>query len=598
MKRRDFLKMSLSAGVAAALPINVMGLTSCSDDDNTPHGDKPDLTGTADFLILGNIITIDDNKLFADAMTIKNGYVQYVGNEATARKFCKEGHTVERKYPGQTIYPGFMEAHCHGSSAGMIESTIKLFDGKTYKDYQKTIADYIKANPGKPFYRISGWQQSLPTESAPPTREMLDEVSGDNYVFGGSMDGHCFLMNTKTMNELKIDKQWADHYGPLEAPLGDDNLPTGYVTESAAAEVQRWFPLKPEAAEESIRKWQEFAFKNGFVCAAEAGVNLQPAFHDAYVKLAQAKELKLRTRAFWNVVMADANEAKVEEVAQKAKTYNDEYYKIIGLKIFIDGVAESHTALLTQRYTDVDTLGLDRYKDKTGDPDETLKKLVLSAHQHGLPTHTHTIGDGAVKKMLDAIEYAKNTTGDFSIRDMLAHIELVRPEDIKRFAKLNVTAIVAALWGPKYAVTDFGKEVELLGDRADHYYQVMNSFVKTGVNCAQHTDYPVSQAFGVPRAIYCGVTRCLPPTEEHGGKQSERLAEEAVTRLEMLKELTINVAKTWNEEHRMGSLTPGKIANYVVYDCDFIDDDVEKIPNAKLQQVVVDGEVVYEPKLA
>lgn len=595
MKRRDFLKMSLSAGVAAALPINVMSLTSCSDDDDTPHGDKPDLTGTADFLILGNIITIDDNKLFADAMTIKNGYIQYVGNEATARKFCKIGHTVERVYPKeQTIYPGFMEAHCHGSSAGLVESSIKLFDCQTYKEYQDTIAEYIKNNPGKPFYRISGWQQSLPTEKELPTRHLLDEVSGDNYVFGGSMDGHCFLMNTKTMNALEITKEWASHFDKAEVPLGADDLPTGYVTESASAAVQRWIPLTKETAIDSIRKWQDFAIKNGFVCAAEAGVNLAPAFHDAYAEMARNKELKLRTRAFWNVVMPDANEATVEDIAQKAKDFNDDYYKIVGLKIFIDGVVESHTALLTKKYEETDTLGLDRYKDKTGDPDETLKKLVLAAHKHGLPTHTHSIGDGAVKKMLDAIEYAKNTTGDFSIRDMLAHIELIRTEDIKRFAKLNVTAIVSALWGPKYAITDFNKEVELLGDRASNNYQVMNSFVKTGVNCAQHTDYPVSQAFGVPRTIYCGITRCLPPNDKHGGKESERLAEEAVTRLEMLKELTINVAKTWNEEHRMGSLTPGKIANYVVYNCDFIDDDAEKIPNAVLQQVVIDGEEVYK----
>lgn len=110
-----------------------------------------------------------------------------------------------------------------------------------------------------------------------------------------------------------------------------------------------------------------------------------------------------------------------------------------------------------------------------------------------------------------------------------------------------------------------------------------------GVNCAQHSDYPVSQAFGIPRAIYCGVTRQLPG----GGKDTERLAEEAVTRLEMLKEMTINVAKLWREENHMGSLTPGKIANYVVFDCDFIDDDVEKIPGAVVQQVVVDGNEVY-----
>lgn len=586
MKRRDFLKVSLSAGLAATLPFNVMSLTSCAGAKSKgANGEAtPDISGKADMLVLGNIITIDENKLFADAMTIKNGYVQYVGNKQTALTYCDE-KTETVDYGSLSVYPGFMEAHCHGSSAGLLEASIKLFDCETYEDYKNTIREYIKNNPDKEYYKIAGWR----VINEPPTRQLLDEVCPDKYVFGGSMDGHCFLMNTKAMDALEVTAEWAAGFDEKEVPLGSDGKPTGYVTESAAMEVQRWIPIPKEAAKESILKWQQFAFKNGFVAATEAGVNLSPAFPDAYAELAKEKKLQLRTRAFWNVVQAEANEETVKKIEKMTKEQNDEYYKIIGLKIFIDGVVESHTALLTEKYSDEDTLGLDRYKAKGGDPDKTLKELVLAAHKCGLPTHTHTIGDGAVKKMLDAIEYAKNTTGNFAIRDMLAHIELIRSEDIKRFAKLNVSAIVCALWGPKGAITPFNEEEVLLGGRASHNYEIMNSFVKMGVNCAQHTDYPVSQEFDVPRAIYCGVTRQLPGK----GKESERLAEEAVTRLEMLKEMTINVAKTWNEEHRMGSLTPGKLANYVVYDCDFIDDDAEKIPNAKLQQVVIDGNIVY-----
>lgn len=589
MKRRDFLKVSLSAGLAAAMPFNLMSLTSCSDSDSDsqPAGNdgKPDISGKADMLVLGNIITIDENKMFADAMTIKNGYVQYVGNKATALTYCDE-NTKTVDYGSLSVYPGFMEAHCHGSSAGLLEASIKLFDCETYEDYQKTIGDYIKANPDREFYKISGWR----VIGEPPTRHLLDEVCADKYIFGASMDGHCFLMNTKAMNALEVTAEWAKNFDPKEIPLGADGIPTGYVAESASAELQRWIPVTKETARESILKWQQFAFRNGYVAAAEAGINMSPAFPDAYAELAKEGELQLRTRAFWNVVQADANEDTVAEIEKMTKEQCDDYYKIIGLKIFIDGVVESHTALLTEKYNDEDTLGLDRYKDKTGDPDKTLKALVLAAHRRGLPTHTHTIGDGAVKKMLDAIEYAKNTTGNFSIRDMLAHIELIRPEDIKRFARLNVSAIVSALWGPKNAITPFPEEQVLLGERASNYYQIMNSFVKMGINCAQHTDYPVSQTFDVPRTIYCGITRQLP----EGGKDTERLAQEAVSRLEILKEMTINVAKTWNEEHRMGSLTPGKLANYVVYDCDFIDDDESKIPNANLKHVVIDGKEVYK----
>lgn len=588
MKRRDFLKVSLSAGLAAVLPFNIMSLTSCSDSDSTSNDDTPDLSGKADLLVLGNIITIDDNKLFADAMTIKNGYVQYVGNKQTALTYC-DNKTQIADYGNLSVYPGFMEAHCHGSAAGLLENTIKLFDCETYAQYQEVIRDYIKKNPGRSTYKISGWRN---IGGMLPTAKLLDDVSTDVRILGSSMDGHCYLMNTPAMKALNIfESGWGTQYTASEVPRDAQGRPTGYFAESAAMEIQHTLPLTKEEIKDSIMAWQQFAFQNGFVAATEAGVNLlSDVVAEAYKELASENKLQLRTRAFWDVTINQANEQTVAEIEKKTKENNGDYYKVVGLKIFIDGVVESHTALLTEKYSDEDTLGLDRYKDENGDPDKTLKELVLAAHKRGLPTHTHTIGDGAVKKMLDAIEYAKNTTGNFTIRDMLAHIELIRPQDIKRFAKLNVSAIVAALWGPKDAITPFNEEEVLLGERASHNYEIMNSFVKMGVNCAQHTDYPVSQAFGVPRTIYCGITRQLPEK----GKESERLAEEAVTRLEMLKEMTINVAKVWNEEHRMGSLTPGKLANYVVYDCDFIDDDAEKIPKANIKHVFIDGKEVYK----
>lgn len=589
MKRREFLKLTLGAGVAAALPFNLMSLTSCSDND--PN--DPDLSGKADLLVLGNIITVDENQLFAEAMTIKNGYVQFVGSKEAALQFCGNNTEVV-DYGKDSVYPGFMEAHCHGGSAGMLESTCKLFDCNSFEDYKKTIRDYIAADPGKEVYRISGWRN---IKGIPPTAKLLDEVTpGNTLILGNSMDGHCFLVNSNCLKKIEeYDSKFFDGFDEGEVPRDPEtHRPTGYFCESAAQKVQKLIPVDIETAKKSIMQWQQFAFKNGFVAAAEAGVNLTTIFPDAYKALADEKKLQLRTRAYWNVVMSEATEAKVKEIEQMAKTQADEYYKIVGLKLFIDGVVESHTALLTQPYTDKpELIGLDRYKDASGDPDATLKKIVLAAHKHGLPTHTHTIGDGAVKKMLDAIEYAKNTTGDFSIRDMLAHLELVRTEDIRRFAQLNVSAITAALWGPLNAITPIEEEVGYLGDRAYHNYEVMNSFVKVGVNCAQHTDYPVSQAFGVPRTFYCGITRCLPPVPGGDMKDTERLAEEAVTRLEMLKELTINVAKLWNEENHMGTLTPGKVANYVVYDRDFIDDDAMEIPSANLKHVVIDGKEVY-----
>lgn len=568
--------MSLCAGAAAALPL---GLSSCTGKKKAAEPGV-DISGPADTLVLGNIITIDDSVPFAEAMTIKNGYIQYVGNVEGARKHC-DGKTKVLDYGKLSVYPGFMEAHCHGSGAGMLSKCIRLYDAKSYKEYQDIIADYISRHPDEEIYRISGWSIQ---DGVLPTKALLDEVCRDKPLFGPSLDGHCNLLNTKAMELLKVDKAMAEEYGPLMVPVDDEGNPVGYVSEAPSMKIMNSIPYTIDQMAESILAWEQFAFSHGYVAAGEAVVNAFDNSIEAYQKLSREGRLKLRTRAFYNVVQDNASEETVEKVAALKKDDN-EYFKIVGLKIFIDGVAESRTALLCEDYADVPSKGLNRYPDK-----EKLQNLVISAHRHGLPTHSHTIGDGAVRYMLDAIENAKKTTGNMEIRDMLAHIELVQPDDVKRFAKNNVSAITAALWAPKSSITPYEQEVQFLGkDRADNNYEIANSFVELGVNVAQHTDYPVSQAVGIPRTIYCAVKRQVPEL----GEASLRLAGEAVSRMEALREMTINVAYLWNEEDHMGSLTPGKVANYVVYDRDFIDDDLNDILNAELKHVFIDGEEVY-----
>lgn len=574
MKRRDFIQLSLGAGLAASLPL---GLSSCTGKNKTAGAE---LSGPADLLVLGNIITIDNSVPFADAMTIKNGYVQYVGNVEGAKRLCNE-NTKVLDYGSNSVYPGFMEAHCHGAGAGMLSQCIRLYDAKSYKEYQDIIADYIAKHPDQEFYRIAGW---CIQDSILPTKALLDEVCTDKAVFGSSLDGHCFLANSKAIELLKIDRAMAEEFGPLMVPVDAEGNPTGYVSETPCMKLLNSIPYSVENMKEFILSWEKFAFSCGYVAAADAGVNLITNAPEAYSELSKEGKLRLRTRAFYNVVQDDASEETVEKVVAMKKDDN-EYFKIVGLKIFIDGVVESHTGLLCEDYADAPGKGLNRYPDK-----EKLQNLVLSAHRHGLPTHTHTIGDGAVRYMLDAIEHSKKITGNMNIRDMLAHIELVKPEDVKRFAKNNVSAITAALWAPKDSISSYKQEVLFLGkERADNNYEVANSFVEVGVNVAQHTDYPVSQSVGIPRTIYYAVTRMVPEL----GEQSIRIAKEAVSRMEALREMTINVAYLWNEEDHLGSLTPGKVANFVVYDKDFIDDDLKDILDARLKHVFVDGEEVY-----
>lgn len=581
MKRRDFLKATMLAGAAAAVPGSMMTLQSCSEDKKATTVAPNQLEGKADILVLGNIITIDPDQLFAEAMTIKNGLIQYVGPKTIAQTYCDD-NTKVIDYGTNTVYPGFMEAHCHGSLAGQMLSGILLYDGKSYKEYQEIIKKYIDEHPDQEIYKMAGWKE---VEVLPPTCKLLDEVCPDKPIIGSSFDGHSQLMNTKAKEKFGVDAEFAKKYGTDQVRVFEDGTPTGYISEAPAMAISKQLAATQEDAKRYIKDWEKFAFSHGYVAAAEAGVNLVPKNHEAYLELDAANELKIRTFSFYNIVQDDATPENVQMVADMKEATKNGRYKVVGVKLFIDGVVEGHTGLLAEDYVDAPGKGVNRYPDA-----EKLKMVVLEAHKHGLPTHTHSIGDAATTYMLDAIENSKKITGNYAIRDMLAHLQLVDPKDFKRFAKNNVSAIIAALWAPKEVNVIYRQEVQFIGkERADRSYQAA-TFLQWGINCAQHTDYPVSIDMNIPKAIYCAVTRMLPTD----GEKSLREKNEAVSRLEILKEFTINVAYLWNEEKNMGTLTAGKQANYVVWDTDFIDDDIEKIPAAKLLNVVIDGEEVYK----
>jgi len=529
---------------------------------------------TMDQIILGNIYTLDKK---VEAVCVKDGIIQYVGSKRVADKLIDE-NTEILDFGDNFIYPGFMDAHAHGLPAGNIMGfSIDLNEGKTLEDYVEITKKYIEENPGRKIYCGNNWV----FDDEKPTAAMLDEISRDVPIALTTQDGHSIWLNTAAMEKFDIDEKLLETYSTNEVHVDEDGKPTGYLSEEPAIALNSKIVKSDEELQESLLIWQDYAFSQGITAALDAHVGYYgyPSIK-AYADLSKAGKLKLRTYAVRTVGDSD----DVLNLAKLASEVNNEYFKITGVKVFIDGVVEAHTAWLLDEYTDQPGY----FGVKSFDDYDKLVEFAKLANEHNMNVHCHTIGDGAVKFALDALSEAQIATGNMDQRNAFAHLQIVTPEDIKRIAEYNIIAVVAPLWSPKEE-TQYKLELAYLGyDRAENCYPI-KSFLDEGAKIAFHSDYPVSPLMSIPESIYSAVKR------EYTFEECEpRNLNESIGVRDALNAMTINTAYQFGQEDHLGSLDIGKVANMVVYDTDFLNDDIEKIPKAKLISTIVDGEVVYK----
>jgi hypothetical protein len=217
--------------------------------------------------------------------------------------------------------------------------------------------------------------------------------------------------------------------------------------------------------------------------------------------------------------------------------------------------------------------------------------LIAAADAEGLSVHAHSEGSGATHFMLGCIEDAEKITGDKDQRNVLAHLHFVTDEDIRRMGETGSIPAVAPLWAPKFPGS-YEMEVRYVGRELAEQAYPIKSFYDAGANVVFHSDYPISSMMDVKGSIYTAEKRAVPQSYISGDTQ--RGIEEGITREQALRAMTVNVARAWRQEHRMGSIEVGKLANMTVFDCDFLHDDIEKVAQASLAATIVDGEEVYK----
>lgn len=533
----------------------------------------------ADLILTNGVVrTLDAARPRAEALAVAGDRIIFVGDNAAALK-RRGPSTRVLDLGGRMVLPAFQDSHVHLVTGGVELGLCNLSGLATKAEVFARVREYAGGHPGLGWITGGGWE--LPVfPDAHPRKEELDALVPDRPALLTAADGHSAWANSRALALAGVTAGTPDPPGGrIERDPGTGE-PTGTLRESAAGLVERLVPeLGPEDYLRGLRAGLALANRFGIAAIVEASAG--PRLLDAYAALDRAGELTVRVLACLHVE-TDRGAAEVERLAGLRRRYAGTRLRSTAAKIFVDGVMESHTAALLEPYAD-------RPGDR-GDPllePEALEALAVALDRAGFQIHIHAIGDRAIRMSLDAFEAARRANGARDRRHHIAHLELIDPADIPRFAGLGVAANFQALWAyPDPYITDL--TVPILGpERSGRLYPI-GSVARTGAVIAGGSDWSVS-SMNPLEAIEVALTRRGP--DDPPGEAW--LPGERVDLETMIRAYTVNGAWLCREEAGRGTLGAGRAADLVVLDRDLFAIPPHEISEVKVLLTLLDGRPVY-----
>lgn len=535
----------------------------------------------------GAIFTVDSTGTRAQSLAVGGGKILYVGDDAGVEAFVgPESKVIE--LGGKMVLPGFIDSHSHPSGALIQVVAVSLYDLSSLEQYLDAVRRFAEENPEKEAIRGSGWSNALFPLTGPKKQD-LDAVVADRPVQLGSGDGHSSWVNSKALELAGITKETRDPEGGIIERDAATREPTGTLRESATGLVAAVLPsFTVEERTTGLEAFQEMAAKDGVTTVRVAAIGLSAVGDfdaseiSAYEGLESEGKLRVRFRGSL-LLPPDAPVERVAELAAEREKQKGGLFEIDAVKIFIDGVVEGETAYLLEPYAHRP----DYRGELLWDPDR-LNEMVAAADRHGFIVHIHSIGDAATRLALDAFQFAREKNGPRDARHQVTHLQLVTPDDVERFAELEIVAVPQPFW---FSKGDFYHNIEApyLGEeRASHEYP-MKSFFDAGVTVASASDFPVSIPFSPVVGMKLGVLRSFEPSNP----EKVLGPEERVSLEQMIASFTRNGAFAARLEKSLGSLEVGKVGDVVVLDRNLFEIPPERVGEAKVLLTLFEGREIY-----
>jgi predicted amidohydrolase YtcJ len=530
--------------------------------------------------ISGSVYTVDKNRTWAQAVAIAGDQIVFVGSNKGAEAYLGS-ETVVIDLGGKMVLPGFVDAHAHPSHAMDFVGNISLYLLDSLGEYEKAIAEFVESHPDAEFYRGSGWADTL-FPNFGPTKEILDAIIPDRPIAIVSYDGHSMWVNSVTLERAQITKDTPDPDGGRIERDPETGQPSGTLRETAFKLIKSVIPDHSiEERKKALLTYQEMANRAGITMSHDAMLDAQAIA--AFNALAEEDQLKMRFRGSITLEPKQGIKQQIETVVEERSINTHPYFQTHAAKIFVDGVVEGGTAFLLEPY--------EHKPESRGEPiwdPEILKDSCVALDSENIQIHFHVIGDAAARITLDALEHAQIKNGRRDSRHLVTHLQLVEPEDIKRFKQLEVIGVPQPFW---FKIDDYYAELALpyLGkERAAKQYP-MKSFIDAGVIMASASDFPVTIPFDPLIAIQIGITRLdsVEATEEVLWPEERASLEDLIT------SFTYNGAYANFLENETGSIEVGKQADIIVLDQNLFEIPTNEIAKARVLLTLVDGVEVF-----
>ncbi|WP_438710050.1 amidohydrolase [Aquimarina muelleri] len=518
----------------------------------------------ADLLVInGNVYTVEDSNPKAEAFAIKDGKFIEVGSTVEILKKYTAIDTLDAQ--GKTILPGFIDAHCHFYGLGLQQQKIDLTGTTSYIEVIERIITFQKEK-NLSFITGRGWDQNDWETKEYPTKDVLDSLFPNTPVAITRVDGHAMLVNQKALDMANISIKTKATGGEI---LQKEGKLTGVLIDNPMELIQAIIPDPPMSEKiQALKDAEKINFSYGLTTVDDAG--LSPDVIALIDSLQKAEELKIRMYAMVS------NTPEYVEYYLKNGVHKTDKLNVSSFKVYADGALGSRGATLKQPYTDKENhfgamvIGIDDFKT-------LAKKIANSPFQ----MNTHAIGDSANAVVMKIYYEVLQNKSDRRWR--VEHAQVVAPEE---FEVLNNNLVMSVQ--PTHATSDMYWADERLGkERIKGAYAYKKLLEKTG-KLALGTDYPVEHVSPF-YTFYAAVARKDLKQYPEGGFQKE----DALTREETLKGMTLWAAYSNFEEYEKGSITTDKFADFIILEDNIMEIEEDQIPNSKVKATYVNGEKVY-----
>jgi predicted amidohydrolase YtcJ len=532
----------------------------------------------------------------ASAIAVVGGRIEAIGNAGDPDIQDLMGPATEVvDLRGRALLPGFQDAHVHPAFAGITMLGCNLIGAASLDDALARISDFARQHPDREWIAGSGWRMEW-FPGGTPDRQTLDAVTGGRPAYLSNRDGHGAWASTRALELAGIDARTPDPVdGRIEREL--DGGPQGTLHEGAANLVGVLLPpLSVEERLAGLLLAQKHMHARGITAWQDAIVGDYLGSPDplpVYLAAAASGQLTARVEGalWWDRTRGGE---QLPDILARRERGRGPRFRANTVKIMQDGVAENFTAGMIEPYHD--PAGCHDHGSGLSyvDP-EALRGYVTQLDALGFQVHLHAIGDRAVREALDAIEAARtaNRPGQGEHRSdnrhHIAHLQVVHPADVPRFAALDVTANMQGLWAAHEPQMD-ELTIPFIGPERTQRQYVFGDLLRSGARLAAGSDWAVSSANPL-RACHVAVNRSLPGAT--GAQAEPFLPNQRLDLAEALAAYTIGSAYVNHLDDQTGSIERGKLADLVVLDRDPFAHPAAEIGSTGILATYVQGEPVY-----